>query len=412
MGRGRNFEESCSAERIALAGLLVLHVFFSAACGSPSASESEPEQRSAELEVTRGTFHSGLLLSGELEAVEASRIIVPRNGWTWQMPIRWIEQDGAAVAKGQKVVELDNTQVSGNLDQNRLAESSALNDLMRKESDIAVDLADKEFQYEQARVTMEKARIEAVIPEHLRPRREHEQKQLDLEKAEIALEKATEDFEAARRAARAELEELRLVYEKARLDVQMAEQAIEALTLRAPRDGILVVAENRREERKYQTGDTVHVDQAVASIPELESMQVAARLIDVDDGKIATGMVAECVLDTYPDEIFTGEVIEITPVAKEQGRMSHRRAFRAIIRLDRTDPERMRPGMSVRAEVSHPERRDVLMAPRRALEFGEGAPRALLANGSEVEVQLGPCNATHCVVEDGLNEGQRLRARG
>lgn len=397
---GRAWRGGALAVCLALLGL-------AAGCGSP-AGRSEA---SATTEVTRGVFRSRVLLTGELQAVESSKIIVPRTP-TWQMPIRWMEADGASVVEGQKVIELDNTEFSGDLEQNRLAESKALNDLMRKEADVAVDVADKEFRVQQALVHWEKSRIDAEVPEPLRTRREHQEAQLALAKAAVELEKAKEELRASRDAAGAELEELRLALEQARYEVRVAEEAIEALTLRAPRDGILVVADNRREGRKFQTGDTAFVGLAVASIPELTSMQVEALLSDVDDGKIAPGMRAVCVLDTYPEERYEGVVAEITPVAKEQGRESRRRAFRAVIRLSRSDPERMRPGMSVRAEVFPPARTDVLLAPRRALDLSGDRPVALLRDGSSVDVRLGPCSVSQCVVEEGLAEGQRLRMSG
>lgn len=378
-----------------------------AGCGSPAGRLSGPPAA----EVTRGIFHTRLLLTGELEAVASSKILVPRTP-TWQMPIRWMEADGATVVEGQRVIELDNTEFSGDLEQNRLVESKALNDLMRKEADVAVDVADKEFRVEQALVQWEKARIEAEVPEPLRTRREHQEKQLALAKAAVELDKAREELHASREAAGAELEELRLALDQARYEVQVAEEAIEALTLRAPRDGIFVVSENRREGRKFQTGDAAFVGLTLASIPELTSMQVQALLSDVDDGKIAPGMRAICVLDTYPEERFDGVVTEITPVAKEQGRESRRRAFRAVIHLRGSDPERMRPGMSVRVEVFPPVRQQVLLAPRGAFDFSGERPLARLRDGSSVEVRLGPCGPSQCVVEEGLAEGQRLRVSG
>ena len=51
---------------------------------------------------------------------------------------------------------------------------------------------------------------------------------------------------------------------------------------------------------------------------------------------------------------FVGVKIEpgpSQPVAQEDDNQSLRRSFRVVIRLDDSDPERMRPGMSVRAEV-------------------------------------------------------------
>ena len=47
-------------------------------------------------------------------------------------------------------------------------------------------------------------------------------------------------------------------------DTLTAEEAIAAMTLQAPRDGILVVATQGREGRKYQVGDNVWVGLSVA----------------------------------------------------------------------------------------------------------------------------------------------------
>jgi multidrug resistance efflux pump len=380
-------------------------------CGGEEAVR-EPELSAAEpLFVRRGDFRSSLPLTGELEAVEAALVVVPRTPM-WRMPIRWMEEDGAVVTEGQVVVELDNSQFTGEIEQNRIAEAKARNDYMRKEADVAVDLADKEFRLEQARIRHEKARIEAAVPASIQPRRDYEEKQLELAKAEIELQKAVDALAAGRKAARAELDELRIAMDEAAREVAVAEQAIADLTLRAPRDGIFVISENRFEGRKFEVGDDAWVGLAVASIPELRLMQVVARLSDVDDRKIAVGMRAVCTLDSYPAESFDGEVIEISPVAKAEGRDSLRRHFRVVIRLHGADPEKMRPGMSVRAEVTPRPRDGVLLAPRAALDFGGETTRALLADGSAVEVTLGPCNARECAVEKGLNEGQELWSGG
>jgi multidrug resistance efflux pump len=380
-------------------------------CGSvaspaPSGAGSRPAPT-----VRRAAFQPRVLLTGELKAIEAEPILVPETP-NWQMPIRWMEGDGVTVVAEQKVLELDNTQFTGNLEERRLAESSALNRLMQKEADLAVELADRAFALEQARVRLARARIEADVPEALRSRHEHQAKQLAREQAEVAEAKAAEDLQAARRASDAELEELRIALDKARHDVRIAEEAIAALIVRAPRDGILVVAENRRENRKYQIGDDVWVGLAVMEIPDLSAMKVEALLSDVDDGRIAVGQRALCALDTYPDRTFPGRVVDITPVAKEQGWQSMRRAFRAVIRLDEADPERMRPGMSVQVEVDAEPVADALIVPRGALDLSVEPPRALLAGGASVEVLLGPCSAAECVIERGLEDDSRLRWRG
>ena len=162
---------------------------------------------------------------------------------------------------------------------------------------------------------------------------------------------------------------------------------------------------NWREDRKLQIGDTVWVGLPVMRIPDLTEMEVVARLSDVDDGKVTPRMTARCTLDTYPDVEFPGEVVEISPIAQEHGRRSLRRAFRLNVRLDRSDPERMRPGMSVKVEIEAPDHGPVLLAPRAGLDLASDPPTARLASGRRKEVELGACNPRDCIVECGLDEG-------
>ncbi len=199
--------------------------------------------------------------------------------------------------------------------------------------------------------------------------------------------------------------------QKSRREIRTAEDAIEALILRAPRDGIVLVADHPWEGRKLQVGDTIWVGMTVATLPDLSSMIVQTHLSDVDDGKIAPGREARCTLDAYPGVTYRGRVVEISPVARESRRSLLLRHFPVRIALERSDARRMRPGMSVRVEVLGPQIKDALVVPRTALDLSGGRTRALLADGGAAEVRLGPCGAGDCVVESGLREGTRLRRR-
>ncbi|MCP3982514.1 MAG: HlyD family efflux transporter periplasmic adaptor subunit [bacterium] len=372
-----------------------------------SSSELKPSDDGI---VRRAEFRSSLILTGELQAIEADKIMVPRTP-SWQVPIRWMEEDGAVVTKGQTVVELENTQFTSELEQKQLEQARATNELHRKEADIQVNLADLRFQREQARTKHAKAKLDADVPPDLLPQRDYQEMQLELARAEVELEKAQENFTAAETAAEAELEELRIRLARSREQIRTAEEAIERLSLKAPRDGILVVTEKWGSGRKLQIGDNAFVGMAVATIPELSAMKVVGQLSDVDDGKIEVGMRAVCTLDTYPDLESSGVVTEISPIAKELDERSLRRAFNIEVVLDQADPELMRPGMSVRVEVSGNPLRDALVVPRTALDLNGETPILRLENGSEVEVTLGPCNPYECVIEEGATENARLETK-
>jgi multidrug resistance efflux pump len=374
------------------------------------AAGSGDQRFSTELVVRRGDFRQTLLLSGELRAVSGYPVVVPDLP-EWETAIRWLIEDGSEVKAGDRVVELDTAQIASQLEDKESAWQQKINELASQDAEVAKNLAEKEFEVERARMELERATIDAEIPEDVQSRRQFQESQLALEQARVAQEKAVADLMAAREAGAAQLEVLNIELAQAEREVAEAQRAIDTMVLEAPRDGIVVVSENWREDRKFQAGDMVWVGFPVVEIPDLSAMMVEARLSDVDDGKIAKGMRALCTLDTYPENPIGGMITEISPVAHEAGRRSMQRYFRVAVNLDSSDPDLMRPGMSVKVEVETASSSDVVLAPREALDFEDDGAYVVLASGAREAVRLGPCNVLECVLEDGPPVGTPLGSR-
>ncbi|HJO05602.1 MAG TPA: efflux RND transporter periplasmic adaptor subunit [Acidobacteriota bacterium] len=360
--------------------------------------------------VREGTFRQTLLMTGELQAVYGEQVQVPRLP-SWETTIRWMVEDGTLVAEGDRLVELDTAEIASDLENKITARQTAANQLVRRQAELQGTTAEKEFDVERNRVAARKAEIEAQVPEDVQTRKVYEEKQLAYEQARVAYEKAVTDMRGHLDAAEAELEVLRIDIAKSERDVIVARQAIETMVLRAPQSGIAVVLENRREDRKFQIGDTVWVGAGILEIPDLSKMLVEARLSDVDDGKITPGMRAWCTLDAYPEGTIGGTVRAIAPIATAGERRSMQRFFTVELDLDESDPELMRPGMSVKVEVETTLRERAVLVSRRALEFDADGAYLRLAEVAHQRVRLGPCNAQDCVLEEGPPVGTQVGLR-
>jgi len=361
--------------------------------------------------VVRGALIERHLLTGELWAENAVELLAPDLG-IWPLQIRWLVADGAAVAAGDPVVEFDNSSLSEQLQQVESAVVEAQNGLANTRSQAAATLEQAQFEALQKQADLKKARIEATVPRDLIPGREYQDKQLALQRAELQFQDAQRNLEEKRRAAAADLSIAQVALDRAVAKVQEVKAGIGELTLTAPRAGLVVIGDNREQGRPWQVGDNIFPGRAAARLPELRSMIVKARLHDVDDGRIAPGMPAVITLDAHPDHPLEGVVRDIDRVAQEVDRQSRIRAFGVRVDLaaqEAVEVERMRPGMSVKVVVAlrHPE---ALLVPRQALDWDapEG-PRARRGDGAWATVKLGPCNTEACVVEAGLEEGERLR---
>jgi len=359
--------------------------------------------------VSRGPLDARLLLTGRFVAEEGYEVTVPRTS-TWQLQIRWLIEDGTEVAPGDRLLELDNSSFASELEDKRLSAAETAIQLTRRRAELAATEADALFRVEEAEAELARNRLRSSVPEGLLARREMEDRRLALARAEAELAKAEADLESQRVAAKTDLARLTIDLREQEGEITAAEEAIAALRVVAPRSGVAVLAEHPWEPRTLQEGDTVWVGMTVLRLPDLEAMIVEADLSDVDQGRLAAGTPVTLTLDAFPDAPFVGKVADVTPIAQEERGESLRRFFRVVITPEKVDPERMRPGMSVKVEARQGGEGEHLLVPRIALDLASSPPRAHLAGGGWVEVELGPCGARDCAVVAGLEEGQRLIA--
>lgn len=394
-----------------LATAIVLAGLGLAACSSPKRSRLElpvAAAPSARAELVRGDLEVRVLLTGELDAVSSETLVVPRTP-QWNLSVRWLEADGTAVTAGQKVAEFDNSAFANNLAERKLAAIQSAHDLKNQIAQNEITTADKKFEVEKARIALERARLEAAVDPDTLPGRVFQQRKLEEERTQVALAKAQDELAAHVKSAELDVQVKKLALEKAQREIATAEAAIESVVLRAPRDGIVVIAEHPWEGRKLEAGDNLWVGLPVVRLPDLRKMKVNALLSDVDDGRVQIGMQANAYLDAYPDVAIPGTVTDISPIAREPSQRSWRRSFLVTMTLEHTEPERMLPGMSVRVEVIGKTAKGALLAPRSSVDVAAKPPRLRLEDGESVELDSVLCNAQSCAISPPAGALARVR---
>lgn len=114
-------------------------------------------------------------------------------------------------------------------------------------------------------------------------------------------------------------------------------------------------------------------------------------LNEIDAAKVKIGQKASLTFDAIPDLILTGKIIEIDSVGSiSQGVVS----YGAKIVLD-SDEERIKPSMSVTAEIIVEAKTDVLLLPNSAVKTGGNLKYVELINAApETQAQLKIGNQT------------------
>lgn len=357
--------------------------------------------------VTRGRLRERLLLTGEIDAADAVELSGPRTE-DWNLSLRWLAEDGAQVAAGDRVVGFDTAPTLAKIRELELSVVEAANAIGEQQAKSQVAIAEKAFEVEKQKIAVAKAKLDASVPESLLSRREANNFALALARAEVALATAASDAQATRAAATLEAELKRIALDKAERGLAAAHKQLEGLDLKAPREGIFLVGDHPWEGRKLRAGDNVWPGMTVARLPDLGRLVVRARLDDVDDGRVQPGQAVVCFVDAWPDVPLPGHVTTVGSVAQEVANQSTRRYFNVQVAIDTDAPGTLRPGLSVRVEVETRVHDEALLVPREAIVFDGDAATVRRVDGTRVELALEACDARHCSIAQGLDEGAVL----
>ena len=141
----------------------------------------------------RGDLTETVLLTGVLRATVAENIVVPRTPSS-QVQIRWLEDDGARVTAGQKIVELDNSAFAGTIEEKKLALNKAEKEHLQQLAQNDAQEAGKIFEVERTQGELEKAEIDASVPQDILSLRDYQDRMLALERTRVAHEKAKSGY--------------------------------------------------------------------------------------------------------------------------------------------------------------------------------------------------------------------------
>ncbi|HEX3480646.1 MAG TPA: hypothetical protein VHT91_36765 [Kofleriaceae bacterium] len=372
-----------------------------------------------------GQLTERVLLSGALHPTHAIDVVAPANDAS-TLTLRWLAPDGAVVKAGDRLFVLDGAGLATALTDARHQLATVQSQLRVLERTDAVELANRRLAVRDAEITRDKAQLHAGLPEDLVTRRDAEQGRFRLGQAETGLRSAQRELasETEQRALDEKLKRLDL--ERTRRAMLTAAGAIDALEVRAPRDGMVLIDPSQTSDaHKFRIGDTVSSGAPVVSLPDLSRpMEVHAWLSDVDDGLVTAHMTGRCTLDAYPAEPADPtdssaprpagvecSVEHLAPVARPApGRDPLRRSFEVTLSLAHGDPARMHPGMSVKVELDRPAVHG-LIVPRGAVVPGAPA-RVRLGSGELREVAIAGCDAQRCAIAGGLADGDEVMAAG
>ena len=362
--------------------------------------------------VKRGEFRVEVTTTGELEAKNATEIVGPsglRQVGIYNVTIASLEPEGTRVSKGQPVARLDQSPVQDKINEetNEVEQSQSQYDQVQLDTALQLRAARDEIQ--NLRYALRETEL-AVEQSAFEPPATQEKLKIDLEKAQKNLTQALENYQLQKAKARAQMREAlaRLREDQARLEFLIDLQKQFVIT--APEDGMLIYRRNWQGKR-IGAGDQISSwDPTVATLPDLSLMVSRTYVNEVDIRKVQAGQQVMIGLDAYPDKELTGVVTRVANVGEEK-KNSDSKVFEVSIEVNEADTT-LRPAMTTSNTIIAEVVPDVIYIPLECLHTqGDSITFVYMPTATGIvrqEVAVGLTNANEAIIEQGLEEGDRV----
>ena len=363
-----------------------------------------------EAKVTKGVFYVDIYEEGEIEAVNSINISSPDIPWRFgNLKISNIVTDGDEVQAGDTVITFDPAEVRKSiLDyEDRLVVSNAELEKMLAQHELQMEELNAD--YEVTRISHEISRMQLESASHESEIKKREI-QLNLEKADISLARAQEPIENRRRIQAEEVKKKRLSIRQDEERLAEAHSTLDKLFVVTPSPGIAIVSRNHSTSSKYQAGDQCWSKQQLIQLPDLSKLKAKVNINEVDISQVTKGLKVQIRPDAFSDSIFTGTVTTVANLAQNKDNNSKIKVFPIEIVIDQYN-RNLLPGLTVSCRIIVDEINDVCYVPLEALHV-EGDKsyvfKKTVAGYDKVMVQTGPTNSDYVIIEEGLDEGDKV----
>ena len=402
----------------ALAALVVVVAVAAAGIAMNARTGTAPNVTTGE--VTRGDFVDYIQIRGDIRPAKSIVLAAPLQAGG-ELQIVTLVKNGAAVKKGDLVVEFDATSLQQRLQERRSELKTADGEIEQSQAQAKITAEQQATNLMKAKYDVERAKLD-LGKRDLISRIEFEGAKLSLGDAEQRLKEVEAKALAAKAGSDAELTGKRRKRDKAQFDVDRTTASIEALRLRAPADGTVNILQNPRSGGpfggggvEFREGDRAWAGASILELPDLSSIHLEARLDESDRGRLKVGQAATVKIEAVPGKDFAARVDLISVLARVDFSSGWPpvRNFDLGLILDDRDP-RIRPGMTATARIAADRLPNVTLVPAETIFQKNGRPVVYRVNGSkfdEQSIEITRRGREQAAVSAGVKPGDRLAVR-
>ena len=359
----------------------------------------------------QGEFAVMIRCRGALSARRSVQLAAPIG--VQDLQIVWLAPSGGDIKEGQPAIRFDRSKLEQELQEKTVALRQAQATLdqgeaqahMRVEQD-KVDLASARYQMERARLEASKQAIVSAV--------EGQKSAIDLRLAEEKVTLQDSSGELHKRSDEAKNASYRRLRDEAKTEVARVAERLARMELKSPLNGVVTYLSNMSQgwmnAQPFKVGDHVASGAPIAEVPDLSTLEMESKVEETDRGRIAVGDSALVHVDAFPEKVFEGNLLSISPLTEQSfEEWPPTATFRAFARMNAPDP-RLRPGMNAAADIVQSKLPNAISVPAKAVFTFQGQPVVYVKAGGSYQktpVHVRARNTDEVAVE-GLRAGSMV----
>ncbi|WP_394539034.1 hypothetical protein PRJ39_00480 [Lysobacter enzymogenes] len=348
---------------------------------------------------------------GELKSAKATPLNVPGRNWAARQ-VEWMLAEGSAVKKGDLIARFSADQGKQELAQtlidlqrNQLARAAKQGDLDTAQSKVGVDLA---------QVAVQLAIAERYASADLSTMARNEVLDAVQDRSFLSEKQDILQWQRSQSGVRGNAELAVLDAQRATYDIaaKARQSDLDALELRAPNDGVLMLASNWQGD-KPALGATLRAGFDYGSLPDASAMELELNLPQIETQGIQVGNAVEMFPVGRPEQKILSKLSWVASAAKVRNQQSPVKylSMKAPIPAEAIARYKLVPGQQLEARVLLLDAPKVISVANVAIDSDEGRDYVRVSDGGQFrrrEVKLGVRGPARSQVLSGLREGEQV----
>lgn len=275
------------------------------------------------------------------------------------------------------------------------------------------ELESDELNWKSSQLSLETAQRELEVLETYTHRRDLAKYKSDVKQKDMALVRARKKAASAIAQAESNLRAKESEFRKQRQRLDKLTNQIAKATIRAPRSGQVVYAnESFRNREPLQEGQEVWEHQELIRLPTADTFAAKINLHEANLKSIATGMPVRVRCDAVPGRVFAGVVSKIAPMPDNERRWMNAdlKEYPTEVLVEGGAGE-IKNGMGCKVEIIVEQYEKAVYVPVQCVVriAGESFAWKRTANGGErVQVETGLANNKFIRILSGLSAGDEV----